>query len=708
MKSYETDKIRNIAIVGQAGSGKTILTESLLFVNGIINRMGSIEDKNTVSDHHEIEQERTHSVFTTPTFVTYKDYKINILDTPGYSDYFGEVVSAIRVADISAIVINAQNGIEVGAENSFVESSKENKPTIFIINKLDLEHAKFDENVQSLKESYGNSCTVVHFPVNMGVGFDTIVDVITMKAYKFDKDGKISTTDIPSDLQSNAESYRNELIESIAETDEELMNKYFEEGNLSEEDLKNGLVKAIADRQIFPILCSSGKNNVGTSLLTDFFINYLPNPSYIKTWSTVEDKEIQIDPNKQVSLLVYKIFSEAHLGDMTYFKVITGTLKTGMDLINEQKNTTERLNQLFIINGKKREEVDTIYAGDIAASVKLKSTQINNTLHEKNYNLLIKPTEYPKPIVRTAVVPKTKGEEEKVGMGLNAIAQEDPTLKVEHSQELRQLILYGLGELQLTAAKWRLENRYKVQAEFIEPRVPYRETIQKQARGSYRHKKQSGGAGQFAEVHMMIEPYVEGSADPAGLTIRGRDLHDLDWGGHLEFVNCIVGGAIDSRFFPAILKGVMEKMQIGPLTGSYVRDVRIYVYDGKMHPVDSNEAAFKTAGMMVFKNIFTEAAPKILEPIYDVEIKVPEEFVGDVMSDLPTRRGVILGIDSEGKYQKIKAKMPLAELDKYSPALRSMTQAKATYSAEFAEYQTVPPNVQQELIDAYKKSQVEE
>jgi len=708
MKVYQTDKIRNIAIVGQAGSGKTIFTESMLFVNGTINRMGSIEDKNTTSDHHEIEHERSHSVFTTPTFTISKDFKINLLDTPGYVDYFGEVVSAIRVADIIAIMLNAQNGIEVGAENSFVESAKHNKPTMFIINKLDLEHAKFDEIVESLKGSYGNSSTVIQFPVNRGIGFDTIVDVITMKAYKFSNDGKFSILDIPDDLKSKAETYRNELIESIAETDEELMNKYFDQGDLSLDDLKHGFVNAIATRQIFPILCASGKHNVGISLFTEFALNYLPDPSYIKSWTTIDDKEIQIDSSKQVALFVFKIFSEAHLGDMTFFKVITGTVKTGMDLINEQKNATERLNQLFIVNGKKREEIDTIYAGDIAASVKLKSTQINNTLHEKNYNLIVKPTEYPKPIVRTAVVPKTKGEEEKVGLGLNAIAQEDPTLKVEHSQELRQLILYGLGELQLTAAKWRLENRFKVQAEFIEPRVPYRETIQKQARGSYRHKKQSGGAGQFAEVHMMIEPYVEGSPDPAGLTIRGRDLHQLDWGGHLEFVNCIVGGAIDSRFFPAILKGVMEKMQVGPLTGSYVRDIRIYVYDGKMHPVDSNEAAFKTAGMMVFKNIFTEAAPKILEPIYNVEIKVPEEFVGDVMSDLPTRRGVILGIDSEGKYQKINARMPLAELDKYSSALRSMTQAKATYSAEFAEYQAVPPNVQQELIEAYKKSLQEE
>jgi elongation factor G len=708
MKLFETQQIRNIAFTGQSGSGKTTLCESILFTTKAINRQGTVEEKNTVSDYNEIEHERAHSVTATPLFALHKECKINFIDTPGYSDYFGEICAALKVVEIPIIVINAQNGTEVGTENAFEQAAKNEKPLAFIINKLDMDNAKFDEIVESLKSDYGNSVTVVQFPVNTGAAFNSVVDILSMSMFEFASDGKFEIKDIPEDQKSKAEAFRNELIESIAETDEELMNKYFENGDLSDDDLKSGLKKAISNRQIFPLLPVCGKKNVGTLALLDFVCDYLPSPAESKAWKTVDDKDIPMDPSKQTALFVYKMFSEAHLGDMTFFKVVSGTLKTGADLLNEQRNQTERFNQIFVVNGKKREDVDSLCAGDLGASVKLKSTYINNTLHDKAFNVNFKPIEFPKPIVRIAVVPKTKGEEEKVGMGLNSISQEDLSLKLEHSQELRQMILFGQGELQLTAAKWRLEHRYKVQAEFVEPRVPYRETIQKQVRGSYRHKKQSGGAGQFAEVHMLIEPYFDGAPYPDGISIRGKDLHELNWGGHLEFVNCIVGGAIDQRFLPAILKGVMEKMQIGPLTGSYVRDIRVMIYDGKMHPVDSNEAAFKTAGLMVFKNNFIDAAPRILEPIYNISVKVPEEFVGDVMSDLPTRRAVIQGIDAEGHYQKVNAKMPLAELDKYSSALRSMTQAKATYSAEFAEYQTVPPNVQQELIEAYKKSQEEE
>jgi len=707
MKAYESQYLRNIALVGHAGCGKSTLSESILFASGSINRQGNVEEGSTVSDYHEIEHERTHSVFTTALFTEYNNHKINFLNTPGYSDYFGEVIAALKVVETAAILINAQSGIEVGVENSFEVAKNNNQAIAFIINKLDLEQAKFDELVSKIKDSYGNSSTIFQYPFNMGVGFNSIVDLISMSLYEFDTNGKATKKDLPDSEKSKAEGLRSELIESVAETDEDLMNKYFEEGDLSENDLKSGLRKAIANRQIFPIFCTSSKSNIGTSLLLDAIVNYFPSPLDAPLWKTVSGQEVALDSPK-VSLFVYKVLSEAHLGDMTFFKVISGQLKTGMDLINEQKNATERFNQIFITNGKKREEVDTLFAGDLGATVKLKSTQINHTLHEKGFDMEFPPIPFPKPIVRIAIVPKTKGEEEKVGMGLNTICQEDPSLKLEHSQELRQMILFGQGELQLSSAKWRLEHRFKVETEFVEPRVPYRETIQKQVKGSYRHKKQSGGAGQFAEVHMMIEPYYEGAPNPEGLSVRGKELIELEWGGKLEYINCIVGGAIDLRFLPAILKGVMEKMQIGPLTGSYVRDIRVIIYDGKMHPVDSNEAAFKTAGMMAFKNNFVDAAPKILEPIYNVEIKVPEEFVGDVMSDLPTRRAVIQGIDAEGSYQKVKAKMPLAELDKYSSGLRSMTQAKATYSAEFAEYQSVPMNVQQELIEAYKKSQEED
>ena len=505
-----------------------------------------------------------------------------------------------------------------------------------------------------------------------------------------------------------SEKLRSELIESVAETDEDLMNKYFEEGTLTEDEINTGLKKALVARQIFPIFCISGKTNNGASRVLDFVTDVCPSPLELPPVKTLEEKELAYDSLGKTVLYVYKLLSEAQTGEILYFKVMSGTLRPGADLINEQKSASERFNQIFIASGKKRVEVDALVAGDLGATVKLKNTLINHTLHEKNFDVTIPPMTYPNPIVRTAVVPKTKGEEEKVGMGLNNIEHEDPSIHIEHSQELRQLILHAQGELHLGVVKWKLENKYKVQSEFVEPRVPYRETIQKQVKGSYRHKKQTGGAGQFAEVHMMVEPWYEGMPDPAGLSVRGRDMYELDWGGKLEFMNCIVGGVIDQRFLPAILKGVMEKMTFGPLTGSYVRDIRVTVYDGKMHPVDSNEAAFKTAGMMVFKTNFVEAAPKILEPIYEVQIKVPEDNVGDVMSDLPTRRGMILGIDSVGRYQVINARMPLAELDKYSTALRSMSAGRATYTQKFAEYQTVPPNVQQELIEAYKKQQTDE
>lgn len=708
MKVYEPKDIRNIALVGHAGSGKTTIAEAMLYQAGMINRRGTVEDNNTVSDFNELEHEKDSSVFSSILYAEYNNTKINIIDTPGYDDYIGEMIAPIHVCDTAVIVLNAVNGIEVGTENGLTYASKTNKPICFVLNKLDIEQAKFDNVVEDLKAQVGNSTTVFQYPLNSGLGFNTIIDVLSMKAFQYTGGLEPEISDIPPSEADKAESYRNELVESIAESDEDLMNIYFEEGNLTDEQIAFGLKKSFAAREIMPIFCVCSKNFIGFKSLMDFIVKEAPAPNELPL--PIEEGSIKVDcdPNAKVSLFVFKMVSDPRLGDMTFFKVKSGKLHSGIDLINADRGSSERISQVFVVAGKKREEVSELMAGDIGATVKLKTTNINDTLHEKNFNVTFKKIEYPNPKVRIAVVPKTKGEEEKVGMGLHSLHAEDPTVVVEHSQELRQTILFAQGELHLGVVKWRLENRYKVEAVFIEPRVPYRETIQKKAQGSYRHKKQSGGAGQFAEVHMLIEPWYENMPNPDGITVRGRDIYDLDWGGKLEFLNCIVGGVIDQRFMPAILKGVMEKMQEGPLTGSYVRDIRVAVYDGKMHPVDSNEAAFKTAGMMVFKENFTQASPKILEPIYDIEVKVPEDYVGDVMSDLPSRRGVILGIDSEGKYQKIKARMPLAEVDKYSQALRSMTQARATFSSAFAEYQTVPPNVQTELIEAYKKQQNDE
>jgi elongation factor G len=709
MNVYDTKQIRNIALVGHFNTGKTIFSECLLYYGKVINRRGTIEENSTQSDFNEIEHERKSSVLSSLLFIEHNNFKINFIDTPGMDDFIGEVIPAINVVETAFIFVNAQNGVEVGTENAWNYADKFKTPTVFVINKLDLDQANFQNTFNQLREVFGRKVIAFHIPVSVGPSFKSFYNILDMKLYEYNDDsGNATIKEIPEGEKSKLESFRNELVEMIAEQDETLMDKYFETGNLDDEFLIPALKKAIISRDIIPVICVNSKNNIGTDYFVNFVINFCPAPDETEGRLTRSGNIQKVDPNTPTSLFIFKLTSEAHLGDMTFFKVQTGKVTPGMDLINEQKSQMERLNQIFVINGKRRIDVNQINAGDIGATVKLKFTQINHTLHEKGFNIDYAPIEFPNPRIRIAVAPKNKGEEEKVGTSLNNLHLEDPTLIVEHSPELKQIILYAQGEQHLSVAKWRLEHRYKVEVDFKEPRVPYRETIQKQVRGMYRHKKQTGGAGQFAEVHMMIEPYVEGAPIPSEFTVRGREVYDLEWGGKLEFVNCIVGGVIDQRFMPAILKGVMEKMQEGPLTGSYVRDIRVVIYDGKMHPVDSNEAAFKTAGMMVFKENFVKADPKILEPIYNVEIKVPEEFVGDVMSDLPSRRGVIIGIEHEGRYQVIKARMPLAELDKYSTALRSMTQARATHTQSFAEYQVVPPQIQQKLIEEYKKRLEEE
>jgi elongation factor G len=707
MKVYESQHLRNIALTGHAGSGKTTIAEAMQLCSGAISRMGSVDDKNSVSDYHDVEHDKGCSVYGTLLNSEYQNTKINYIDTPGYDDYIGAMCSAIKVTDLVAIVVNSHNGLEVGTENAYTYATKNDKPVLFIMNKLDVDQPNFEETYELLKDGYTSAVTMLQYPINEGIGFNQIIDIATMSLLDYSS-GKMVKKDIPEDEKDKAEGIRNELVESIAETDEDLMNKYFEEGDLNEEDFNIGLKKAIVARQIYPVFCAASKANVGIESFMDFIVASIPSPLDMAPWKDLEDNEVVMNENGNPSLFCYRMFSEVNIGDMTYFKVANGNFNAGTELMNSKTSNPERFNQIYAVNGKKRDEVATLSYGDMGATVKLKNTHANDSLYLKGKDVEYSHIIFPNPKTRIAIVPKTKGEEEKVGMGLHAIHNEDPTLVVEHSQELRQMIIYSQGELHQNIAKYRLENKFKVDIEFIAPRVPYRETIQKIAKGSYRHKKQSGGAGQFAEVHMMVEPYTEDMPNPAGITVRGKDLIPLEWGGTLAYYNCIVGGVIDLRFLPAILKGIMEKMQFGPLTGSYVRDIRVCVYDGKMHAVDSNESAFKTAGMMVFKDIFKQANPKILEPIYNVEIKVPEEFIGDVMSDLPSRRGVILGIDAEGRYQTVKARMPLAELDKYATALRSMTQGRAAYSQEYAEYAAVPPLVQNELMDAYKKSQEEE
>lgn len=704
MKNYDAHHVRNVALMGHAGSGKTTLAETMLFESNEIPRRGSVEEQSTASDFHDIEHERGSSVFGTPLFAEWRDYKINIIDTPGFPDYVGEVIGALRVADTGIMVLNSAQGVEVGTETMWKYTQEFGTPVIFTVNKVDHEHSKFWTTVEQAKQRFGREVTVVQYPLNEGTGFNTIIDVLKMQAYVFPPSGgKPEKQPIPESEKARAAQLHNELIEIVAENDETLMDHYLSKGELDEEEMRQGLTVSLIKRQIFPVFCTSAKNDMGTGRLMTFIDVVIPAPIEMPAIKTMGGEELKADPKGKPCIFVFKAVSEPNVGEMSFFRVYSGTISHGMDLVNEQTGVTERLGQLFVVNGKKRQEVTELQAGDIGAVVKLKNTHVNNTLHEKGFNLVIPPIVFPPSKVRVSVVSNRKGEEDKLGIALHQLHEEDPTLVIEHSVELKQIILHGQGEMHLATAKNRLQNRFKLDVAFEPARIPYRETIQRQVTSEYRHKKQSGGAGQFAEVHMRVEPFHEGMPDPPQLTVRGREEHPLPWGGKLVFLNCIVGGVIDQRFLPAIMKGIMEKMEEGPVTGSYVRDVRVSVFDGKMHPVDSNEAAFKTAGRMAFKDAFIKADPQLLEPMYTVDIIAPEELVGDVMSDLPLRRAIISGIDVDGHYQIVKVQMPLVELDHYATVLRAMTQGRATYAATFAEYTPVPNQLQQKLHAEYIK-----
>ncbi len=706
MKVYDEKHIKNIALLGAPKAGKTLLAEDMLFEAGIIHRRGTIEGKNTVSDYHEIEQERGNSVFASTMHTEWKDYKINIIDTPGFDDFVGEMVSALRVADTCVLVINSQNGVEVGTQLIWKYVDRFRKPIIFAINQEDHPKADFDSSLASLKNSFGKAVTQMQYPVNHGESFNSIIDLLKMVMYKFPADGgKPEKLPIPKEETEKANRLHNELVEKAAENDEKLMEKYFEKGTLDEDEMRHGLKAGMIHHDVFPVFVMSAKKNMGSGRLMGFIDNVAPAPREAQPERTIEGKKILFDPTKPAVLFVFKSQLEPNLGKLSFFKVISGEVTNNSELINSQTGAIERFHSLFIMDGKNRNPVDKLTAGDIGATLKLKGTFTNQTLHAKGFDVSIDPIVFPEPRIRTAVIAKTKTDDEKIGEVLAKIHQEDPTILVEYSKELKQLILSGQGEMHLMVCKWNLENTYKLNVDFISPRISYRETIRKSSLASYRHKKQSGGAGQFGEVYIKIEPYYEGMPEPTEFTVRGKEEIDLEWGGKLVFYNCIVGGVIDARFIPSILKGVMEKMEEGPITGSYVRDVRVLVYDGKMHPVDSNDISFKIAGMMAFKDAFMKAEPQVLEPICDLEVIVPEEMIGDVMGDLQTRRSLIVGIDSQDNYQVIKAKTPLAELNKYSTTLRSLSQGKASFSQKVAEYVAVPYEIQQKLA---KQTQVAE
>lgn len=709
MPEFDTSHVKNIVLLGHSGSGKTTLTEAMLYEAGLINRRGSIEEKNTTGDYNELEQERGNSIFSKLLHTKWRGYKINIIDTPGYNDFVGEVISALRVADTGVMLLNAVMGVEVGTDVIWDYTERFKTPMIFAVNKLDDDDADFDRTIQEARTHFGGNVTVIQYPRQQGSGFHEIIDVLRMVMYKFkNTGGKPEKLPIPDDEKERAETLHKELIEAVASNDEELMEKYFEKGELEEDEIKNGLKKAMINHDLFPVFCLSAARNMGSGRLMGFIDNICPSANEMPPQKTVSGEELPCDANGPACIFIYKTTSEPHVGELSFFKVFSGTVRSGMELVNETTGASEKLNQLFLVEGNKRFNTNELVAGDIGATLKLKNTHVNNTLHIKGKNIELHPIVFPTPNMTVAIENVNKGEEEKLSEALHDLREEDPTMIVEFSPELKQTLIHCQGDMHLAVAKWKIEHHHKLDVKFSKPRIPYRETIRKMAESSYRHKKQSGGAGQFGEVYMRIEPWYEGMPEPKGLNVRGREEYPLDWGGKLVYYNCIVGGAIDTRFLPSILKGVMEKMQEGPLTGSYVRDVRVCIYDGKMHPVDSNDISFKIAGLQAFRQAFKDADPQILEPVYQVEVLCPEDLTGPVMGDLQSRRAIVEGITTESNFQKISAKVPLAEMHDYSSSIRSITQGRAKFNMKFYEYVPVPFELQKKLSEEYHSNLKEE
>lgn len=700
MKVYNPTRIRNIVLLGHSGSGKTTLAETMLFESGAIHRRGTVEENNTVSDYHPLEQEKQKSIYSSFMNLDWRGHKINLIDTPGTQDYVGEVAGAIRIADTAMFVLNAEQGVETAADSLWKMAEKYSVPSMVVVNKPDAQRSDFWKTVEEAKETFGREVTVVQFPYSEGDDFHAIVDVLRMTMYEFPEDGgKPDKLPIPDSVRVRAVRLHQELVETIAENDEFLMDIYFEQGELDEEQMQNGLNLSLVNRQIFPLFCTCASRNMGSGRVMGFMDDVVPNPLESKPPQRKSGGPFHLEPDSDPAIFLFKTQSESHVGDLIYFKVYSGSVKPGLDLVNSSNNSTVRLSNLYVTEGHNRLEVPEVKTGDIAAAVKLKDSEVNDTLSLKGMDLSLKPIEFPSPVIRTAVKLTSEGDEDKLGNALHQIQREDPSIVIEYSQELRQIIIHGQGEEHLAVIKNQLTNRFNLDVEFVAPKIPYRETITKSSSAHYKHKKQSGGAGQYAEVEMLLEPYREGMPDPEGMKVRDVDVHDLPWGGKLVFQNCIVGGVIDTRFMPAILKGVMEKMEEGPMSGCRVRDIRVSVYDGGMHSVDSNEAAFKTAAIMAFKEAFMNASPQLLEPVYEISVTVPQEFTGDVMSDLGTRRGQVQGMEGEGAIQTIHAHVPLGELDHYSTRLKSMTKGSAAHTREFSHYARAPHDVQERVIE---------
>ena len=719
MKVYKTNEISNLAIVGGSGAGKTTLTESMLLEGGVIRRRGSVNAKNTVSDCYPVEQEYGYSVFSTVFAVERGGHKLNMFDCPGSGDFSGGAVTALNICDIAMLVVNGAYGVEVGTQSNFRQADKLHKPVIFVVNNIDSDKCDYDKVVEDLKRDFGGKVIPAQFPASCGPDFNSVIDVLTMKQYTYAADGTPATvSDIPAALAGKAQDMHDALVEAAASGDEALMEKFFDTMELSEEEMVEGIKKGLSQHGIYPILCSSASKNVGVARILDFVAGVAPTVDEFPGTPNTKGEEVKCDVAAPTSLFFFKTEMEQHIGEVCYFKVMSGVVKTGDDLNNATRGSKERIAQLFTPGrGNYRQLVDELQAGDIGCTVKLKDVKTGNTLNSKDADNLFDFIVYPNSKYSRAIRPENEADTEKMMTACNRLHEQDQTWVIEQSKELRQIIIHGQGEFHLCTLKWLLENNDKLHIIYDEPRIPYRETITKAARADYRHKKQSGGAGQFGEVHLIVEPYVEGKPMPEvykfggqeyKMSIKGQDEYPLEWGGKLVFINSVVGGAIDARFMPAILKGIMQRMEQGPLTGSYARDVRVIVYDGKMHPVDSNEISFMLAGRNAFSEAFRNVGPKVLEPIYDVEVLVPAEFMGDVMSDLQGRRGMIMGMGSDGAFQKLNAKVPLKEMSNYSTSLSSLTGGSGTFTMAFSSYELVPTDVQDKLIKEFQEKQKDE
>ena len=718
MKVYQTNEIKNIALLGSSGSGKTTLVEAMLFESGVIKRRGSVAAKNTVSDYFPVEQEYGYSVFSTVLHVEWNNKKLNIIDCPGSDDFVGSTVTALNVTDTAIILLNGQYGVEVGTQNHFRYTEKLNKPVIFLVNQLDNEKCDYDNILEQLKEAYGSKVVPIQYPIATGPGFNALIDVLLMKKYSWKPEGGAPVIeDIPAEEMDKAMEMHKALVEAAAENDENLMEKFFEQDSLTEDEMREGIRKGLIARGMFPVFCVCGGKDMGVRRLMEFLGNVVPFVSEMPKVQNTEGKEVAPDTNGPESLYFFKTSVEPHIGEVSYFKVMSGKVHEGDDLLNADRGSKERIAQIYVVAGGNRVKVEELQAGDIGAAVKLKDVKTGNTLNGKDCDYKFNFIKYPNSKYTRAIKPVNEADVEKMMSILNRMREEDPTWVIEQSKELKQTLVHGQGEFHLRTLKWRLENNEKLPVKYEEPKIPYRETITKAARADYRHKKQSGGAGQFGEVHLIVEPYKEGMPVPDTykfngqefkITVRGTEEIPLEWGGKLVFINSIVGGSIDARFLPAIMKGIMSRMEQGPLTGSYARDVRVIVYDGKMHPVDSNEISFMLAGRNAFSEAFKNAGPKILEPIYDVEVFVPSDRMGDVMGDLQGRRAMIMGMSSEKGFEKLVAKVPLKEMSSYSTALSSLTGGRASFIMKFSSYELVPADVQDKLMKDFEAKQVEE